>query len=166
MCRWQLCWFPGMAEFCIQKTSVAWNEATSRSNLGLFRRPSIFWYQMMMLPIRLKITMKLLVTNTYDSIVQGWRKLDPGTGDEAGTTEGAFHLWWAPFASVQCRQGWLLNSIIFIIRWEGDFYRGKNTAVATSNNCYLAGKLVRWSGGSYWSVGQVVRWVGSFGITS
>jgi len=48
--------------------------------------------------------------------VQGWRKLDPGTGDEAGTTEGAFHLW-----------------------WEGDFYRGKNTAVATSNNCYLAG---------------------------
>ena len=24
---------------------------------------------------------------------QGWRKLDPGTGDEAGTTEGAFHLW-------------------------------------------------------------------------
>ena len=32
--------------------------------------------------------------------------------------------------------------IIFImtrLRWEGDFYRGKNTAVATTNNCYLAG---------------------------
>ena len=24
-------------------------------------------------------------------------------------------------------------------RWEGDHYRGKNTAVATTNNCYLAG---------------------------
>merc|ERR1719402_2037591 len=47
--------------------------------------------------------------------VQGWRRLDPGTGDEAGTTEGGFHLW-----------------------WEGDLYRGRNTAVATSNNTYLA----------------------------
>ena len=24
----------------------------------------------------------------------GWRKVDPGTGNEAGTTQGAFELWW------------------------------------------------------------------------
>lgn len=24
----------------------------------------------------------------------GWRPLDPGTGDEAGTTEGSFEFWW------------------------------------------------------------------------
>ena len=42
-----------------------------------------------------------------------------------------------------------------IIRWEGDFYRGKNTAVATSNNCYLAGKSVRWFILVGWSGSQV-----------
>ena len=31
-------------------------------------------------------------------------------------------------------------SIMTRLRWEGDFYRGKNTAVATTNNCYLAGE--------------------------
>jgi len=25
---------------------------------------------------------------------QGWRPIDPGTGDEAGTTEGIFSFWW------------------------------------------------------------------------
>ena len=25
---------------------------------------------------------------------QGWRQIDPGTGDEGGTTEGLFHVWW------------------------------------------------------------------------
>ena len=30
--------------------------------------------------------------------------------------------------------------IVHMMRWEGDFYRGKNTAVATTNNCYLAGE--------------------------
>jgi ureidoglycolate lyase len=25
---------------------------------------------------------------------QGWRPIDPGTGDEAGTTEGVFSFWW------------------------------------------------------------------------
>ena len=48
--------------------------------------------------------------------VQGWRKLDPGTGDEAGTTEGYFDL-----------------------EWRGDYYHGKNNAIATSNNTYLGG---------------------------
>ena len=42
-----------------------------------------------------------------------------------------------------------------IIRWEGDFYRGKNTAVATSNNCYLAGKSARWFILVGWSGSQV-----------
>ena len=48
--------------------------------------------------------------------VQGWRQLDPDTGDEAGTTEGCF-----------------------TVRWQGDFYYSKNFAVATSNNSYLDG---------------------------
>jgi len=47
---------------------------------------------------------------------QGWRKLDPGTGDEGGTTEGDFNL-----------------------EWKGDYYYGKNLAVSTTNNTYLAG---------------------------
>jgi len=48
--------------------------------------------------------------------VQGWRPLDPATGDEAGTTEGSFD-----------------------VAWRGDFYYGKNLAVATTNNTYLDG---------------------------
>ena len=48
--------------------------------------------------------------------VQGWRKLDPGTGDEAGTTEGDFEL-----------------------EWRGDYYHGRNLAIATTNNTYLGG---------------------------
>jgi hypothetical protein len=43
--------------------------------------------------------------------VSGWRELDPGTGDEAGTTEGEF-----------------------AVNWQGDFYYGKNLAIATENN--------------------------------
>lgn len=46
----------------------------------------------------------------------GWRSLDPGTGDEAGTTEGDFEVW-----------------------WEGDFFYGRNHAIATANNTYLDG---------------------------
>ena len=48
--------------------------------------------------------------------VSGWRTLDPGTGDEAGTTEGEF-----------------------VVEWAGDFYYGTNLAVATENNHYLDG---------------------------
>ena len=48
--------------------------------------------------------------------VSGWRQLDPDTGDEAGTTEGDFE-----------------------VKWEGDFFYGKNLAVATKNNTYLDG---------------------------
>ena len=48
--------------------------------------------------------------------VQGWRKLDPNTGDEAGTTEGEF-----------------------LVHWEGDYFYGKNLAVNTTNNVYLDG---------------------------
>jgi len=47
---------------------------------------------------------------------QGWRKCDPGTGDEAGTTEGDFE-----------------------VHWQGDYFYGKNLAVATTNNVYLDG---------------------------
>ncbi len=25
---------------------------------------------------------------------QGWREIDPGTGDEGGITEGSFNVWW------------------------------------------------------------------------
>ncbi len=25
---------------------------------------------------------------------QGWREIDPGTGDEGGITEGSFEVWW------------------------------------------------------------------------
>ena len=50
-----------MAECYTQKTSAAWNEATSRSNLGLFRQASTS--EMMMLTITVMIMMKLLVTN-------------------------------------------------------------------------------------------------------
>eukprot|EP00941_MAST-03F_sp_MAST-3F-sp1_P002829 g2829.t1 len=63
---------------------------------------------------------ELTVENGNFEIVQwpqpGWRKLDPGTGDEAGTTEGNFRL-----------------------RWDGDFFRGENLAIATTNNSYLNG---------------------------
>jgi ureidoglycolate lyase len=46
----------------------------------------------------------------------GWRSLDPGTGDEGGTTEGAFRLFW--------HDGNLL---------------GENLALATTANKYLLG---------------------------
>lgn len=49
----------------------------------------------------------------------GWRALDPDTGDEAGTTEGNFH-----------------------VRWDGDYYYAENLAVATTNNKYLDGLAV------------------------
>ena len=48
--------------------------------------------------------------------VSGWRKLDPNTGDEAGTTEGDFE-----------------------VHWAGDYYMGKNLAINTTNNVYLDG---------------------------
>lgn len=48
--------------------------------------------------------------------VKGFRKLDPDTGDEAGTTEGDFE-----------------------VEWKGDFFYGKNLAVATASNHYLDG---------------------------
>lgn len=47
---------------------------------------------------------------------QGWRSLDPATGDEAGTTEGAFE-----------------------VQWKGDFFVGRNLAISTVNNVYLDG---------------------------
>lgn len=46
----------------------------------------------------------------------GWRPLDPKTGDEAGTTEGNFD-----------------------VEWIGDFFYGKNLAIASDNNQYLDG---------------------------
>lgn len=46
----------------------------------------------------------------------GWRGLDPGTGDEGGTTEGSFRLYW--------RDGNLM---------------GENLALATSSNKYVLG---------------------------
>jgi ureidoglycolate lyase len=46
----------------------------------------------------------------------GWRQLDPHTGDEAGTTEGDFE-----------------------VHWQGDFFMGKNLAIASRNNTYLDG---------------------------
>lgn len=48
----------------------------------------------------------------------GFRKLDPMTGDEAGTTEGDFQVW-----------------------WQGDFLFGKNLAINTVANHYLEGTL-------------------------
>ena len=48
--------------------------------------------------------------------VQGWRQLDPLTGDEAGTTEGQFE-----------------------VEWRGDFFFGRNLAINTPNNVYLDG---------------------------
>ena len=48
--------------------------------------------------------------------VKGWRKLDPGTGDEAGTTEGDFE-----------------------VHWHGDYFHGRNLAINTTNNVYLDG---------------------------
>lgn len=50
--------------------------------------------------------------------VQGWRKLDPETGDEAGTVEGDFE-----------------------VEWKGDFFYGKNLAIASVANHYLEGIL-------------------------
>jgi ureidoglycolate lyase len=44
---------------------------------------------------------------------QGWRPVDPGTGNEAGTTEGIFRFW-----------------------WDGEVYRGANEAVS---DAYLFG---------------------------
>ncbi len=46
----------------------------------------------------------------------GWRSLDPGTGDEGGTTEGAFRLFWQ----------------------DGHLF-GENLALATTANQYLLG---------------------------
>jgi ureidoglycolate lyase len=48
--------------------------------------------------------------------VSGWRKLDPNTGNEAGTTQGPFEVW-----------------------WKGDMFYGTNLAIASSNNFYLDG---------------------------
>jgi ureidoglycolate lyase len=48
--------------------------------------------------------------------VQGWRQLDPETGDEAGTTEGDFE-----------------------VEWKADYFYGHNLAVSTGNNYYLDG---------------------------
>tara|TARA_B110001452_G_scaffold22147_1_gene17751 strand:+ start:1404 stop:2561 length:1158 start_codon:yes stop_codon:yes gene_type:complete len=48
--------------------------------------------------------------------VSGWRRLDPHTGDEAGTTEGDFEVW-----------------------WQGDYYHAHNLAIASINNTYLDG---------------------------
>ena len=48
--------------------------------------------------------------------VQGFRQLDPGTGDEAGTTEGDFE-----------------------VHWHGDYFHGRNLAINTTNNVYLDG---------------------------
>lgn len=45
---------------------------------------------------------------------QGWRQLDPETGDEAGTTEGDFE-----------------------VHWSGDYFHGKNLAIASASNTYL-----------------------------
>jgi ureidoglycolate lyase len=61
-------------------------------------------------------------TKTFEIVrwpTSGWRKLDPDTGDEAGTTEGNFS-----------------------VRWEGDYYYAENFAVATTNNKYLDGLAV------------------------
>eukprot|EP00039_Didymoeca_costata_P016967 m.310430 g.310430 ORF g.310430 m.310430 type:complete len:256 (-) comp16476_c2_seq12:3284-4051(-) len=46
----------------------------------------------------------------------GHRQLDPGTGDEAGTVEGEFRVY-----------------------WENNKYFGENLAVSTTNNVYLDG---------------------------
>ena len=46
----------------------------------------------------------------------GWRNLDPGTGDEGGTTEGAFRLFWH----------------------DGNLF-GENLALSTTANKYLLG---------------------------
>ena len=48
--------------------------------------------------------------------VSGWRSLDPHTGDEAGTTEGDFEVW-----------------------WQGDYFNARNLAIASINNTYLDG---------------------------
>ena len=48
--------------------------------------------------------------------LNGWRTLDPETGNEGGTTEGHFD-----------------------VDWKGDFFYGNNLAVSTSNNYYLDG---------------------------
>jgi len=48
--------------------------------------------------------------------VKGWRPLDPKTGDEAGTTEGNFEIY-----------------------WSGDCLYGRNTTIATTANQYLLG---------------------------
>ena len=53
--------------------------------------------------------------------VQGWRQLDPGTGDEAGTTEGQFK-----------------------VQWSGDLYLAENLAINTTNNRYLDGLGTRY----------------------
>mmetsp|Transcript_6384 Transcript_6384/g.16219 ORF Transcript_6384/g.16219 Transcript_6384/m.16219 type:complete len:252 (-) Transcript_6384:513-1268(-) len=46
----------------------------------------------------------------------GWRSLDPHTGDEAGTTEGDFDVY-----------------------WQGDYFYGNNLAIESVNNLYLDG---------------------------
>jgi hypothetical protein len=48
--------------------------------------------------------------------VSGWRSLDPHTGDEAGTTEGDFEVW-----------------------WQGDYFYAHNLAIASISNTYLDG---------------------------
>jgi len=47
--------------------------------------------------------------------VSGWRKLDPQTGDEAGTTEGNFE-----------------------VHWQGDYFYGKNLTIATEVSLILS----------------------------
>ena len=58
---------------------------------------------------------------------QGWRPVDPGTGDEAGTTKGTFECW-----------------------WEGDILMGRNGAVGGE---YLLG----WANNPVKAVREVSR---------
>ena len=48
--------------------------------------------------------------------LSGWRKMDDGCGDEAGTVEGEF-----------------------AVEWKGDFFYGHNLAIAIASNYYLDG---------------------------
>ncbi len=50
---------------------------------------------------------------------QGWREIDEGTGDEGGTTQGSFEVW-----------------------WDGNILYGKNNAVEHKSGYEIDGKYV------------------------
>ena len=62
--------------------------------------------------------------------------LDPHTGDEAGTTEGDFEVHWVRIHTLTQA---ITHTYVTLEPQAGDYFMGKNLAIASKNNTYLDG---------------------------